>query len=663
MSCLKKENDMEIKDKGKKTEHILICLSSSPSNRRIIQCAGNMASAFHGTLTALFVETPEYPKRSEEDKKRLQENMEFAKQMGAQIETVYGEDISFQIAEFARLSGVTKIVIGRSAIKKRIFFWKSGLTDKLLYYAPDVDIHIIPDSDLVREEYAPDTLGTVSRFQWQDVCNCILLLTLSTVLAMLFHYLGLSDANIITVYILSVLLVSIKTTSYRYYLFYSLIAVITFNFLFTEPKYTFLAYDAGYPFTFLIMFAASCISGNLASRLNRTAKQNARVAYRTQVLFETEHLLIREKGEESIATLALEQLVKLFRKNGVLYLIDANGRMNFVRSVLFSDGENTKAYELDREKHAALAVLQNPEHTSQDTSICNYYPIRMNHNIYGVIGIDFEGHLPDPFEVSILNSILGECALALNNDRNAKEKEEASLQAQNEKTRANLVRSISHDFRTPLTTISGNAANLMRYEEQFDSSTRQKLYKDIYEDAIWLESLVENVLSISRIEDGTMKLQKGVELMDEIITEAVKHLDQKANDHQILISCPEEMILVKVEPRLIVQVIINLVNNAIKYTPAGSMIRISLKQEDGFAVVAVEDNGPGIEDTEKEKIFEMFYTGKKKMADSRRSLGLGLALCRSIILAHGGVISARNNDMGGTSILFSLPIEEVVSDE
>ena len=274
------------------------------------------------------------------------------------------------------------------------------------------------------------------------------------------------------------------------------------------------------------------------------------------------------------------------------------------------------------------------------------------------------GNAPlDSFENSVLLSILGECSLAIENIRNAKEKEEVALLAQKEQLRANLLRAISHDLRTPLTSISGNASNLLSNYEQLDDETRLMMFSDIYDDSQWLISLVENLLSVTRIEEGRLNINKTTELIDEVIDEALRHISRKRSEHHISVDYGEELLLVKIDAKLILQVIINIVDNAIKYTPSGSTIRIYAEKAGDMVSVSIADDGPGIPDAMKEKVFEMFFTGENKIVDSRRSLGLGLSLCKSIIHVHGGELVLKDNLPHGCVFTFTLPSGEVKIDE
>ena len=299
----------------------------------------------------------------------------------------------------------------------------------------------------------------------------------------------------------------------------------------------------------------------------------------------------------------------------------------------------------------------------QEQASCLYLPIGLNHRVYGVAGIHMAGKPLDSFENSVALSILGECALAVENIRNAKEKEEAAVLAKNEQLRANLLRAISHDLRTPLTSISGNAANLLSDYDRLDDQTRKQMFTDILEDSQWLISLVENLLSVTRIEEGRMNLQMLPQLIEEVMEEALRHIRRKNLDHEISVEYRDELMLAKMDAKLIIQVIINIVDNAIKYTPPGSSIKITAEKREGAVSVSIADTGPGIPDDRKQRVFDMFYTGDNKVADNRRSLGLGLSLCRSIINAHGGEITLTDNQPHGCIFTFTLPAEEVILNE
>ncbi len=647
-------------------EHVLVCLSSSPTNAKIIRTAARMAQAFRGRLTALFVETPDFLTMSEENKSRLRDNIHLAQQLGASIETSYGDDVAFQIAEFARLSGVSKIVVGRFNAKHRGLFGKPTLTEQLTEYAPNLDIYIIPDKP--SSDYRPGKSSTPKKpLLMLDFLKSLGVLLAATVIGFVFDSFGFSEANIVTVFILGVLVTSVLTNAPFYSIAYSLLSVLVFNFFFTAPRFTFNTYAPNYPVTFLVMFLAALITSNLAMRIKEQAKQSAQAAYRTKVMFDTNQALQKANGKSEIIAVTAHQLVRLLHRDIVFYPAQGEALAPPLVFPLEKGGEQA-AYITENEQAVAAWVFQNNKRAGATTDTlssakCLYLAARIETRVYGVVGVVMgDGHL-EPFENSIFLSILGECAMALENEQTMLEKEQAAVLAKNEQLRANLLRAISHDLRTPLTSISGNAGILLASDASIPPDKKKQLYTDIYDDSLWLINLVENLLAVTRIEDGSMSLRLKPELMDEVITEALRHVSRKGAEHHITVHQTDSLLLAKMDARLIVQVIINIVDNAIKYTPPGSEIVISTHPEGKMLVTEIADNGAGIPDEAKPRIFDMFYTAGTKVVDSRRSLGLGLALCKSIITAHGGTIAVLDNVPQGTVFRFTMPIEEVTLHE
>lgn len=642
-------------------EHILVCLSSSPSNAKIIRTAARLSAAFKGMFTALFVETSNFQSMSNENKERLRRNANLAEQLGAKIETAFGDDVAFQIAEFAKYSGVSKIVLGRSNTKKRLGQLKQTFSDQLATLAPNLDIYIIPDKSVPKYKAANRKKGK-SIISVTDVAKASLIFVAATIINLMFSNFGFKEANMITVYILSGLVTAVVTASRGLSLVYSAFTVIAFNFLFTDPKLSLEAYDAGYTVTFVIMFLSAFISGNLATVIRTQARQSAQVAYRTKVLLDTDQLLQRADGISNIVSTTSNQLKKLLEKTIVFYQADGSDLSE--PSVFLADDVEDSYYTDKNERAVAQWVLKNNKHAGATTSTlgdskCLYLAVRREADVYGVVGIAMEDRTFDVFENNLVLSILGECALALEKEISNRRREEAAAQAKNEQLRANLLRSISHDLRTPLTSISGNAGVLMNNMDMITDEKKLKLCADIYDDSMWLINLVENLLSVTRIEDGTMSINMQAELVDEVIAEALRHINRKSQEHTIRVEQVDELLMAKMDARLIVQVIINIVDNAIKYTPIGSEIVIKAIKKDGKIEISIADNGDGISDEAKERLFEMFFTGKHAVVDSRRGLGLGLALCKSIVSAHGGTISVEDNYPQGTVFTFTLSQEEV----
>ena len=646
-------------------EHILVCLSSSPSNERIVRMAGKMAQAFSGSLTALYVQTPEDADMNAEDTVRLQVNMRLAQQLGAEIVTTHGEDVATQIAEYVRLSDVTKIVIGRSGVQRRHFWSESTLTEQLITLAPEVDIYIIPDVEAYKNCRRNQPLTIRPAFPTaRELLLTIGILAVTTVIGWIFLRLSFANDNIIMVYLLGVLLTSTFTSGYTCGVLSAFLSVLLFNYFLTEPRLSLAAYGSKYPITFAVMFAAALLTSTLAAKLKAHAQLSARDAYRTKLLFDMNRQLQKAETPEEVYRMTATQIQKLMQRDVLIYPAQGNALLD--GNIYPADGSSPYSIpDTDREQNVVQWVWQNRKRAGATTQNFPkakrlYLAIRTGQQIYGVVGIPMEKQTqPDAFTSSVLFSILGECSLALDNLRNAREKEEAAVLAKNEQLRANLLRSISHDLRTPLTSISGNADTLLHSYDVLDEQTRKQIFTDIYDDAQWLTGLVENLLSITKIVDGSVKLHLSDQVVDDIISEALRHIDRRAAEHHIAVDCGDVLLLARMDAGLIMQVLINLVNNAVKYTPVGSNIRITAIPRENMAEICVSDNGPGIPNELKEHVFEMFFTGGNPIGDSRRSLGLGLTLCQTIVHAHHGEMTLKDNSPHGCIFSFTIPLSEV----
>jgi two-component system sensor histidine kinase KdpD len=625
---------------GFSVEHIMICLSPSPSNEKVIRQAARMASAFRGKFTAFYVETAGFSEMSKENLDRLNRNMRLAEQLGAKIVTSYGSDIVEQIAEYVKVARVSKLVLGRTYTKKRLFSVKDSFSDRLTKLAPKLEIFLVPDA-YERKYIDRKKVKEISLHNENimfDFISSIVIMIASTLIALLFKRFGFSDANIIMVYLLGVLFTSLVTKRKIFSGIFSVISVIMFDFFFIEPVMSFNVNDTEYIITFFIMLLTALMSASLTQKVKNYAKLTAKKSYRTEILLETSQKLQKAENTDEIIENITEQLGKLLEKN--IYFFHGNPEINKVpycymhlnseKSVLNKEELAVAQWTFKNNKHAGFST------TTLPGAKCLYLAVRNSEKVFAVVGIDMkEKEIP------------------------AFEKEEASIKLQQEQLRANLLRSISHDLRTPLTSISGNAGVLMGNEAKIGSEQRQKLYVDIYDDSMWLINLVENLLSVTRIENGTMNLNMQPELLDDVITEALKHVNRQSMEHHIVVEEEDDLLLAKMDAKLMMQVIINLVDNAIKYTPKGSEIKICTRMRKSDIIVEVIDNGNGITDEQKEKLFDMFYTVNSQIADGRRGMGLGLALCKSIVNAHGGNITVNDNVPNGTVFRFTLKAEEV----
>ena len=420
----------EGKEKSAKAgEHILICLSSSPSNAKVIRTAARMAEAFHSGFTALFVQTPETNELSGDNLKRLRSNLHLAEQLGAQISTVYGTDPAVQIAEYARVSGVTKIVMGRMNHKQNPVTGKKSLADRLIELT-DLDIYIIPDHQPLYKKPLGKLRIPKSHFTWKDACITLAALVLSSMAGFAFYHAGFSESNIITVYILGVLITAVSTNGHFYGAMGSLLSVAAFNFLFTEPRFTFRANDPNYPVTFLIMLSSSIIASSLASRVKAQARMSAQKSYYTELLLESSQKLQKGRTEWDCLRLTAEQLNRLFDRP-ILYALSQPER-DLAFRVEPSDAKDVLAELGTEEMGVAKWVQKNNKYAGATTSTLPdskwlFLSVRGTQGVMGIVAVPVAGYsIPDAFEKNLMIAILNECGLSQERIRLQEERSKAA---------------------------------------------------------------------------------------------------------------------------------------------------------------------------------------------------------------------------------------------
>ena len=447
----------------------------------------------------------------------------------------------------------------------------------------------------------------------RDFALTALVLALCTLTSWVFFRLDFVSSNYILTYILGVMYINVFTSGLVYGVVASLFSVMLVNYMFIDPFMQFRIRSDDMV-TAVVMLCVSLLCSSLTGRIKVQAAQSERKAYASQVLLEASRSLLGAEDPDTILRITATQLGKLLE-----------------HPVCFAPAP----------EHIAPGTLILPPPAQTDYRSCPAL------------------HEFSTYEHNLALSILDVCSLALEKEASNRARREIEEAARQEQLRANLLRSISHDLRTPLTSISGNALILTEKNPLLTEEKRRELSAAIYEDANWLNHLVENLLSITRMENGQVKLRIQPELIQDIFDDVLTHLDHDAARHTIVTNVADDLLMADMDAQLIEQVLVNLINNAIKYTPEHSRIELFAAPEGKFVRICVTDDGPGIPEESRDKLFDMFYTLGKTRSDGRRGLGLGLALCRSIVAAHGGVIDVQNAAPHGACFRFTLPRTEV----
>ncbi|AVK51489.1 histidine kinase [Clostridium sp. MF28] len=643
---------------------ILACISSSPSSSRVIRTARRMAEAHHSKWIAFYVETTKSRNLSKKDKESLSANFKLAEELGGEIVTVYSDDIVEQIIQYAKFRNVTKIIIGKNHKKPNNFFriYARDIVDKLMESNSYIDVYVIPNSTFNKEKENIIKRKKVRvSISWKEILTASLIMIISTMISLFIDYIGFREANVIMIFILGVIIVNMKTRGYLLGFICSIISIFLFNFLFTDPRYSLEVYDKSYLATFPIMLIVTFTIGTLTSKIQREAQNSLARENTTQILYRVSRKLLSATGTADVVGIGIKYLSRLLERTVICYLVQEN-KLTTPFIYTATKGEKDRTLLNKEEEAVAYWTLLNDKESGAGTNTFYgakgyYMPLKSHNKVLGVLGVScITGNLK-PEQKFIFETVASQIYIALDREILAETQKNSKLEIESERLRSNLLRSISHDLRSPLAGIKGAISTIIETGELLSKDTKDELFQGIYDDTEWLIRLVENLLSMTRFEGGNMKIKKNLELVEEVVYEAVQRTSKRLKDHEIKVTVPEDVIMLSMDGNLIEQVLINLFDNAIKFTPKEALIEVKVYEEVGDVIFEVIDDGIGISEEILPHIFDRFFTNGDKISDSRRGVGLGLAICKSIVEGHGGKISAQNKDEGGAIFRFNIPKE------
>ena len=630
------------------SDRVLVALSPSPLAPTLVRAARRIATALKADWYAVYVETPADARRPEAVRTRVLRSLRLAEELGAKIVTLQGERVVDEIIAFARSHNVSKIVAGKPMHASWLERFRGSLVDELIARSGTIDIYIVtgegePESRHIRRAIRPTR-------KWPAYVAGILVMALCTGIAAAMHD-HFNRENLILVYLLGVVLVG-TWIGRGPSMLAALLGVLTYDFLFVPPTLTFAVSDSQYILTFLIMLVVALVVSTLTDRVRLQARNARMRERRTATAYSMSRELVSAREIPDILRIAAVHLGEAGGERISILLPDADGRL--VRRV----GE---ASPLDaREMGVAQWVYDHSQMAGAGSGTLPgarglYLPMVSSRGIVGVLGLHPEGQNPPPPEqIYLLETLGNQIALALEHTRLVDESNQARVVIETERLRNALLGSLSHDLRTPLASIVGAATSLI--EDGDDGAIgpkgRKELAEAIKEEADRLERLVSNLLDMTRIEANAILVRKEWVPIEEVIGAALARLAGRLRDHAIRIDVPADLPLVPLDPPLIEQVLYNLFENAVRYTPPGTAIEVRAVKEDPELIVEVADRGPGLPPGTEQKVFEKFY---RVAGPAPGGLGLGLAICKGIVEAHGGRIWAENR--GGAIFRFALPLE------
>ena len=630
-------------------ERILVCISHK-SRGNLVRTARRMASQSDTEWFVVHVETPDDIRLSPIQRERLTYIFRLAERLGAKTVTVPGDSVATVIMEYAAKNNITRIVIGKP--KNR---WgrllRTSFVDKIIRQSKQVDVLVVAG-----EEAPPKLERAPSKRtfrNWRGYLQGLALVALATLLGELIHQF-FSPANIIMIYILCVTVTSVFW-GFGPSILVCIVSVLTWDFFFVSPSLTFAVADTQYIFTFITLALVGIIISYLTTRVRQQTKAAQRRESETATLYSLSRNLAATTSLKATIHAIAGIMKETFGCNVIIFLPDIQKK-----EVLKPYVEESSVAVDEAAIAAATWSFQHQKLAGYGTDTLpsaggRYVPLSTARGPVGVMAL-WVSDAAAQFTIQqtqLLEAFADLAAVAIEHTQLAEEVRNAEILKATEKLQTAFLNSISHDLRTPLVSVIGVLSSLQEKGIDFDDAARENLIQVAREEAERLNYFITNLLDVSRIEAGAIKMSLQPSDAEDIIGAALEQLGGRAENHPITINIPANLPLMSVDFGLIVQVLVNILDNALKYSSSGSSIEVSGRQVAQQVEISVADRGPGIPSQDLLRVFDKFY--RVQRPDNVTGTGLGLAICKGIVEAHGGRISAENRSGGGTIIRLTLP--------
>jgi two-component system sensor histidine kinase KdpD len=632
-------------------ERLLVCVSPSPLSAQLIRGARRMVGALHADWLAVYVDTPTSFRPNAKEREQAAQNMRLAEQLGAETVTLSGANAAEETIRFARSRNVTKVVVGKPTHAQGWDRLRPSFLDQIVRSSGGIDVYVMSGedgADLVKR-VAPSR-----RVPTAPLTFVAAGISASLSTAVSWAAFGPKQlADIVMVYLLGIVLVALRF-GYGPSLLTTVLSVVLLDFFFIPPLYTLAVRDLSHVVTFGVMFLVAVVISGLTQRVRAQAEAASQREQRTASLYALSRELAATKQVEDIAQIAARQLFDALGMDAALLVPSPD------RSEVISARIRRHALLLDdKEKAVAKWVWEHerPAGFSTDTlptAQAMYLPLLASRGKVAVLGVrpDDPKRLSSPETRQHLAAFANQIASAIERTELASEAQWAQLRMETEQMRSSLLSSVSHDLRTPLAVVTGAASTML--EDTVSDATRRELTETILQEAQRLNRLVRNLLDMTRLEAGALRVKKEWQPLEEVVGSALNRLEDALAGRHVETELASDLPLVPLDAVLIEQVLVNLLENALKYTPAGSPIEIRARTRPVGVEVVVADRGPGIPPGEEQRIFDKFYRAPGTQAGG---VGLGLAICRGIVLAHGGQLFVLNRAGGGAEFRFQLPVD------
>ncbi len=639
-------------------DRVLVAIGPDDQAEQVIRAGKRIADALDAQWTVVSVETPKLLRLPEAERNRRIDLLRLAESLGAETVTLDGRFAADTVLEYARTRNSTRIIVGAPKRHGLRAWLRPSTATELVRRTRGVDVLTISPEPVRDYRQRPEVASDMTPRQpvrWDRYAWAVATTAVCTgVAALMFDYFEL--ANLVMVYLLGVTLTSVWLGRGPAVLT-AIANVLAFDWCFVPPRFSFAVSDAEYLVTFAVMLVVALIIANLMASVRQQTRVAGARERRTALLYAMSRELGATRGTANMARVSVRHVAEVFGCEAVVLLPDAQGRLRHpaeppVAGSLRAADLSVAQWVVDHGERAGLGADTLPAAPALYLPLGDCRPAR---GVLAVLPANRRRVLL-PEQRHLLDTFAGQIGLALERAQLAEDAEAARVAMETEGLRNTLLASISHDLRTPLAVIAGAGSALAEHDRTLDPATRVSLARSVERKAHEMSELISNVLELTRLESGQLQLRRSWEAVDELVGIALSRMSERLAQHTVNIRIPDDLPAVHVDATLMVQVFVNLLDNAAKYTPAGTGIRIAATVDAGQVQVVVEDSGPGLPDGDLSRLFNPFQRGHTE--GTIAGAGLGLAICRAIVVGHGGQIEAIRAPGGGARFEFTLPTSE-----
>lgn len=631
-------------------QKLLVCVSGSPFSEHLIRTTRRLADEMKAPWHALYIEAPGSSKQVMENRERVWHELRLAESLGAEVAQVTAAGVAEAIIDYAVRQNVTRIVVGKPRRPRWREFLHPPLVDQIIHLSGTIDVYVV---SITSPEKKPESgvAGAKRPVSWSGYLTSVALVTAASLVCELVRRF-LSPTNLVMIYLLAVVLAALRH-GLRPAIMTAFLSVLAFDFFFVPPRFTLTVADTEYLITFLSLFAVGVVISTLVSKARERADTIREREVQTASLYYLSRDLAAAAGIGAILNAAVKNIGE---------------SLNACMAILLPEGERLEVKAASHDvslnvKESAVAdwAFRNRKTAGRGTETLGsadmlYLPLQTSASVLGVLGIRFKNNADyaSPQSRRLLEAFVAQTALAIERVRLVKQAEQSEILQARESLERALLNSVSHDLRTPLVSITGVLDTIRDKSKRLNDEAREELLAAAWDEAARLNRFVGNLLDMTRLEAGAIKLKEEPCDIQDVIGCALAALDKQIGNRRIDVHLQPDLPLVNLDMALMTQVLVNLLDNALKYSPAESSIEIAARVDGPMVRIEISDYGPGVPDSDLKRIFDKFY--RIPVPEGARGTGLGLSICKGIVEAHEGSIQAENRVEGGLRVIITLTV-------